>query len=41
MEIGEATLENPKDQDMTEEPLETTLQEDSHKRKPTWEQEII
>ena len=41
MEIGEQTLENPKYYEMTEELVETTLEEDSHKRKPTWEREII
>ena len=41
MEIGEETLENPKYPDMTEELVETSLDKDSHKRKPTWEREII
>ena len=41
MEIREETLQNPKYHDMTKEIVETTLDLDSHKRKPTWEREII
>ena len=43
MEIGEAIQEYHEDHDMMEpqEPVETILEKDSHKRKPTWEQELI
>ena len=41
MEIGESIPEDPEDHDMTEGPVETTLEEDSHKQKPTWEWELI
>ena len=43
MEIGEAILEDPGDHDMIEpqEPVETFLEKDSHKRKPTWERELL
>ena len=41
MEIREETLENPKYHDMTEEIVEATLEEDSRKRKLTWEWEIL
>ena len=43
MEIGEAIPEDPEDHDMIEpqEPVETILEQDSHKRKPTWAQELI
>ena len=39
MEIGEAIPEYPEDRDMTEpyESVETFLEKDSHKRKPSWE----
>ena len=41
MEIGEVILEDPEYHDMTEpqELVETILEQDSHKRKPTWERE--
>ena len=43
MEIGEALLEYDEDHDMAEpqEPIETILEKDSHKRKPAWERELI
>ena len=43
MEIGEAILEDPEDNDMTKPQysLETFLQKDSHKRKPTWARDLI
>ena len=43
MEIGEAIPEDHEDHDMTEpqELVETFLEKDSHKRKPTWERELI
>ena len=43
MEIGEAILEDHKDHDMAEpqELVEKLLKKDSHKRKPTWAQELI
>ena len=43
MEIGEAILEDPEDHYMTEpqEPVETILEKDSHKRKPAWAQELL
>ena len=39
----EAIPEDPEDHDMTEpqEPVETFLEKDSHKRKPTWAWELI
>ena len=43
MEIGEVILEDHEDHD-TKEPqelVETFLEKDSHKRKPTWAQELI
>ena len=43
MEIGEAIPEDHEDHDMTEpqELVETFLEKDSHKRKPTWARELI
>ena len=43
MEIGEAIPEDPEYRDMTEprELVETILEKDSHKRKPTWARELI
>ena len=43
MEIEEAILENHEYHDMTElkEQVETFLEKDSHKRKPTWAWELI
>ena len=43
MEIGEAILEDHEDHDMTEpqETLKTLHKKDSHKRKPTWEQDLL
>ena len=43
MEIGEAILEEPKYHDMIEpqEFIETFLEKESHKRKPTWAQELL
>ena len=43
MEIGEVIPEDHEDHDMTEpqEPVETFLEKDSHKRKPTWPWELI
>ena len=43
MEIGEAILEDPEDHDMTkpQEPVETFLDKDSHKKKPAWVWELI
>ena len=43
MKIREEIPEYPKDHNTTEpqEPIETILEKDSHKRKPTWVLEII
>ena len=43
MEIGESIPEDHEDHDMVEpqEPVETILEKDSHKRKPTWARELI
>ena len=43
MEIGEAILEYHKDHNMVEpqELVETILEKDSHKRRPSWAQELI
>ena len=43
MEIGEAIPEDHEDHDMAErqEPIETILEKDSHKRKPTWAWECL
>ena len=43
MEIGESILEDHEYHDMTEpqEPVDTFLEKDSHKRKPAWEHELI
>ena len=41
MEIGEAIPEDPEDRDMIKGSIETILEEDCHKRKLTWAQEII
>ena len=43
MEIGEAIPKDPEDYNMTEpqEPIETFLEKDSHKRKPAWAQELL
>ena len=43
MEIGEAIPEDHEDHDMAEpqEPVETILEKDSHKRKPAWAQELV
>ena len=43
MEIGEAILVDHEDHDMAEpqEPVETLLEKDSHKRKPAWARELI
>ena len=43
MEIGEAILEDHEDHNMTEpqEMVDTIIEKDPHKRKPTWAQELI
>ena len=43
MEIGESILEDHEYHNMTEpqDMVETFLEKESHKRKPTWEQELI
>ena len=43
MEIGEAIPDDHEYHDMAEpqELVETIIQKDSHKRKPTWERELI
>ena len=43
MEIEEAIPKNHEDHDMTkpQESVETFLEKDSHKRKPTWARELI
>ena len=43
MEIGEAILEDHEDHDMEEpqDQVETLLWKESHKRKPTWAQDLI
>ena len=43
MEIGEAIPEDHEDHDMVEpqEPVETLLEKDFHKRKPAWERELL
>ena len=43
MEIGEAIPEDHEDHDMEkpQEPIETIIEKDSHKRKPAWARELI
>ena len=43
MEIGEVIPKDHADQDVTEpqETVETILEKDSHKRKPTWEWDLL
>ena len=43
MEIGESILEDHDDHNMVEpqEPVETFLEKNSHKRKPAWAREIL
>ena len=41
MEIGESIPDNLEYHNMTEELVETNLEQDSHKRKPTWEHKLL